>query len=71
MGVDVKVRKPLGLNETLFFESCRNIPIDAEINHGWIRFHFAYWGIEHVTECERFVKRFSRRHHVKIGRWSY
>lgn len=71
MGVDVKLRTPKGLDKDKFLETCHGVPIDCEIEGGWIHFHFGYLGMDHIIKCTEFVKNFAKKYKVEIGSWSY
>lgn len=71
MGADIRVRKPKNLNIDKFYERCSEVPIDADINAGWIHFHYGYWGAGHAETCEEFVSAFCKKHKIALNKWNY
>ena len=71
MGANISVRRPKNLDLDRLYWECSKVPIDVEVQRGWIAFHYRYWGEDHELKCEQFVSDFIEKHNVKSGKWGY
>ena len=71
MGADISIEIPENLDLDRLYKECREVPIDIRVEDDKIHFHYAYWGIRHALNCERFVNNFCKKYNLKLSEWGY